>query len=74
MNKHVSKRLTINKKYVDVLLGWNKVKNGLNTQKEDIKFVRLLLLVGVGLVKLAQGEIAPAVKRFIHGKLLNSSR
>lgn len=37
----------------------------IKTHKYDIKFIRLLLLLAVGMVKLAQGDIHPAVKKFI---------
>lgn len=57
------------KEYIDILVAWNQLKPCIDTQKEDIKFVRLLLLIGVGVVNLAKGQIYPAIQQFIYGKI-----
>lgn len=37
----------------------------IRTHKYDIKFIRLLLLLILGMRNLAQGDMQPAVKKFI---------
>lgn len=55
------------KVYIDIPKGWNELNTAADVQKQDIKFVRLLLLIGVGLANLARGQIYPAVQQFIYG-------
>lgn len=63
----VCKRIFIDKKYVDILIDWNKTKTGIHSQKYDIRFIRLLLLLSCGMANLVNGELHDAVKQWVHG-------
>lgn len=63
--ENVNKKINISKKYIDTFTDWNKMKSHVNAQKYDVKFVRLLSLLAVGMVNLVQADIHVEVKKFI---------
>lgn len=69
MGDGICKRILLEKKYVDTFIEWNKIKTGIRSQKHDIRFIRLLLLLSCGIGNLVNGELHDAVKQWVHGRL-----
>lgn len=53
---------------MDALAKWNSENVGVKSQEYDIRFVRFLLLLSLGIDNLMNGKIDDAVKQWIHGK------
>lgn len=53
---------------MDTLTKWNNEKIGVKSQKYDVRFVRLLLLLSTGMDNLINGQLDDAVKQWAHGE------
>lgn len=62
---NVNKKIFIEKRYIDALLKWNQMKIDINTRRYDVKFIRLLLVVVVGMANLIPDNIHPELRQFI---------